>query len=541
MKHRNFILFIVLTFFLSPEFYSENINTLKFALVYPELTKEVLYKNDRSFKPTDDWEIFFMSKHLKYEMLNDNSIDEIKDDIDVVIFPSTEAVTEDLIEGIEDLLNRGKGILITGNFAVFDEDGNRINTDLQYRILDFKITLLPDINEISINHTLIGNTPFSIDLMPGTKILLKQKPGLYFASGSSDICSNEGYYFPINKNFADTISGIISENKFSGRLLWLGCNFDQLIGENRDKFLMNSFNWLSPKPVAFINDLPGDYLSAAIIYRQIEKQNDINSGKTLADSNKISYFVSPPVFENSGSKIKDLNDVGTLNILWDNFFFSKLSPEKEERWLIQTKYLIKEITGQDYIGIASYGELYDSSDYRYLKDAGYSFTFYSGYSNSFFIDNDSVRNIYSFINQSIPGKDYHSGLNFILNNDGILYINADSLKTNENYFKDLVGEHLWITTFSDLLKWITKMGQLKISCYFVDNEYKISIWNNASDDIHNLGVWISAPDITSSLYIKNTYSDGKMTFVPDKKMYNLKINLIPGKGNVSFTIAGITR
>jgi hypothetical protein len=541
MKHRNFILFIVLTFFLSPEFYSENINTLKFALVYPELTKEVLYKNDGSFKPTDDWEIFFMSNHLKYEMINDNSIDEIKDDIDVVIFPSTEAVTEDLIEGIEELLNRGKGILITGNFAVFDEEGSRINTDLQYRILDFRITRLPDVNEISINHTLIGNTPFSIDLMPGTKILLKQKPGLYFASGPSGMCSNEGYYFPVNKNFTDTISGIISENKFSGRLLWLGCNFDQLIGENRDKFLMNSFNWLSPKPVAFINDLPGDYLSVTIIYRYIEKQKDINSGKTLADSNKISYFVSPIVFENSGSKIKDLNNGGTLNILWDNFFFSKLSPEKKEKWLIQTKYLIKEITGQDYTGIASYGELYDSSDYRYLSDTGYSFNFYSGYGNSFFIDNNSVRNIYSFINQSIPGKDYHSGLNFILNNNGIIYLNADSLKANENYFKDLVDKHLWITTFSDLLKWMAKKGQLKISGDFVDNEYKISIWNNGSDDIHNLSVWISAPFLTSSLYIKNTYSDGKMTFEPDIKMYNLKIDFIPGKGNVSFTIAGITR
>jgi hypothetical protein len=218
-----------------------------------------------------------------------------------------------------------------------------------------------------------------------------------------------------------------------------------------------------------------------------------------------------------------------------------MTPGKRERLLSQTNYLIKGITGQDYTGIFSYGEFSDTLDYKYLKAAGYSFIFSSGYSNSFFAAYDSIKKIYTFINSSNPGEDFKSGLSYILNNNGILYIPADSLKINDNYFNDITDQHLWFTTFPDLLNWIIKKEQLKISGRIVDDEYNISLVNYNSDDIHNLEVWISIPDITRSLYIKKIYNDSRLTLEPDKKMYKLKIDFIPGKGKVSFTIAGITR
>ena len=537
MKQYFIILFLIFIASLSVNLKSQTKADLNFAIVYPELTKEVLYKNDSSFIPTDYWELYFMSNHFKYELVNDNSIDEIHKDINVVIIPSLQVVTEDMIDKIAKVLKEGKGVLITGNFAAFDENGNTPNSDYLKKILDFRPVPVPRFGNISINHTLNGNTPLSIDLKPGTKVLLKDKPALYFASGMSDSIKSMGNYFPPYENFADTLSGIISYNKSAGRLLWFGFNLDQLIGEVRDKLLMNSFNWLSSKPLVFFNYFPNEYSSAVIIYRNIETEGDYNFKDSSYISGGINYFVSPMVYEKSMERITDINYNSNVNLLWDDFYFSNLNSYKKEEWLNRTKSSFKKITNQNYFGVSSFGGIYDSSNYKYLENAGYSFLFTSGYTESFSFNYDSVKNIYSFVNPSIPGTDCKSRLNFVLRNNGVLYINADSINSRNFYNVYLNNGKIWLTTFSDFLDWILKKDKVKLTYDFIDNELEINIKNNSLSDIVNTGVWISIPGISWNPYIKNSDETGELTYDSDKMMFRLKIDLIRGYDNIKVIIA----
>lgn len=530
------ILLLILTVLIPAELHTQNLNELNIALVYPALTKEVLYKNDSSFIPTDLWELFFMSNHLKYEMIDDNSLDKISNNINIVVLPSLQVITESMIEEIDGLNKGGKGILITGDFAEFDENGNKASPEIRNRILAFQISQLSGINEISINHTLAGNTPFSIGMKPGVKILLNSKPKLYYASEIKCECSIAGNYIPVNGNFSDTLSGIISDSKTSGRLLWFGFNFDQLIGSNKDKLLLNSFNWLSSKPVVMINNLPGKYYSAGIIYRDIENTGEINLYDSLYKSEKINYFISLQLIENPGLKLKDFAYIGNINLIWDDFYFSKIPFGEKEEWLDKTRLSIKENTGQDYFGIYSFGCINDSSVYRYLKSAGYSFEFSSGYSDSFSFDYDSLNNIYSYLMSPLTGENYKSHLNFILKNDGIIYINTDSLCSKKVLDEYTNNENIWFTTFSDLLGWELKKERLNLTTGFTDNNYKIEIENNGSADIRDVGIWISIPGISGNLHIIEPDKSADLTFNYDKKMFYLNVNLIRSNQKLVFRI-----
>ncbi len=308
MKQILFIL-IIITIVLRPTaIYPQSKDELHFVLVYPELTKEVLFNNDTSFFPTDQWELFFMSNHFNYEMVNDYSLNDIGSEINVVVIPSMMVVTEELIGEIEELLKSGKGVLITGGFAEYNEEGEKINSDYQKRILGFQIHSIPTVDEISVNHTLYGNTQLTVDVDPGTKILLNNKQNLFYAYQKSNKCIPAGDYFPTHTNFPDTLSGIILNYNTKSRLLWFGFNLDQLIGKNKKLMLENSFNWLSSKPSAYLNYWPGRYSSPEIIYKNIEKPEEINTNVSTPEISPQNYFISANVLEKSEKSLKDLNE-----------------------------------------------------------------------------------------------------------------------------------------------------------------------------------------------------------------------------------------
>lgn len=534
MKNYYIIFLIILSILIPDDLIPQSRKDLNLVLVYPELTKTLLYNTDSKFEPTDSWELYLMSNHFNYRMIQDKYLDEINDQDDVVIIPSLEAVTEEMIENIEEILSKGKGILITGNFAAFDAEGNRTG-EFQRKILDLQISFIAGVNSVSINHTLIGNTPFSYNLMPGFKILLQSKPELYYGARISDKSISVGSYFPADNILPDTLPGIISEIKLPGRLLWFGFDFVQLIGSERDEFLLNSFNWLASKPVSFVNYLPGEYKSAGIIYKNIERPADLNYIDSSYSFQKINFFMTPAIFETSKAELKNLFDSSNIDVIWDNFFFSNLSFSRRIDWLKATKSIIEGITQQKYFGISSYGELNDSIVSRCLNEADYLFNFSPGYAGHFAINFDSTRSLYNFINTTTE----NSGLNFIIDNNGIFYLNADTLHSGGN-FKNLLNDpDIWITTFSDLLKWRLSQEQLELSTVYIDDGYEVRIRNKGSSNIENIGIWLSIPDINNNLYIKNPDNSVKFTFNKNKQMYYLKINLFKSYQNVVYEIKGI--
>ncbi len=237
---------------------------MKIALIYPSSTKDVLYKTNPSYNPTEEWELFFLSQNYNYEVINDYDIDEIGSDINVLVIPSMEVVSDDMIDVLNQLLEEGKGILLTGNFADFDEQGKK-RTGNHNNLTDFEIAKFNKDEQLSVNHFLNGNTPFSEGLKPGQKILLSFKPLLYYARNISGNARPEGSYMLSEYE----LPGIVSEEVTNGRLLWLGFNLSQIIDKHRDLLISNSLKWLSSRPEVFINNWPGNSEFLVVLCKNI--------------------------------------------------------------------------------------------------------------------------------------------------------------------------------------------------------------------------------------------------------------------------------
>ncbi len=502
---------------------------IKIALIYPSLTKDILYKTNSSFKPTEEWELFFLSRSYDYEMLNDDDLDGISTDVSVVVVPSMEAVSEEMLDELKQLMDDGKGILITGNFAAYDENGKK-RTNGEGSLPGFEISTVGGNEKLSVNHFLEGSTPFSAGLKPGQKILLSISPSLFYASGLSAGANPEGSYILPGNEFP----GIVSNSVADGRLLWFGFNINQLIDKNREIVLFNSLKWLSSQPEAFINYWPADHAFSVVFYENIERSNNIDSSFTYSIKYaKSNYFISASLLEKFQGRPNDISDSGNINILWDDFRFSRLDSGEKSDWLKKIHSQIHQITGQDHFGVSSYGEFNDPDTHRLLRETGYSFIFSAGYSDSYTFNYDTLNNIYLF-NRNPADPGIRRMLKSEVNPGGIFYIDKDS--AGSDLYSLLTRQNCWITTFSGLIDWTQKRESLSVNINHSEGGgYNVIIRNDNKTDIKNAGLWISVP------YLRNTQvsisgQERELTFDTVKKMYFLNLSSIGGYQKISFNL-----
>jgi hypothetical protein len=529
MKHQIIILFLALTVLFSERGFSQVDADPDIALIYPQLTKEVLFKTDSTFSPTAPWELFFLSNHLNYEVLNDNSLSQINEGTRVVVIPAMQVVDDELIEEIQDLLDKGKGVLITGNFAQYNQDGNKLAKGSGQLIPGFSILRMKKDDEVSINHSLNGNTALADGFKPGQKVLLSRKPALYFADDLSQHCASFGSYFLSGTE----MTGMVECSILNGKLLWFGFDFDQLIGNNRNRLLLNSIRWLSSF-TAYLNEWPGNFSSAGLVYKNVKNYSDLfNSSGT---SSKLNYFISPRVFEEYADSLKDWISPGDIGILWDDFSFSRMNYKEKLSWLNYVKSSIRSFNDQNYCGISANSEFYDSTTFNMLGETGYKYIFTSGYSESYSLNYDTAHNIYSFTQTYAPGSDYESSLKFIINSGGIFYINTDSIR--ENISNLIHNREYWLTTFSALMEWEMERANLELKTHYMDNNhYEIILKNNGSSAIEDAGIWILFPDMSKRMILENQGAEAKLTFDPVKGMYFMEVNSIGENQEITFRIS----
>ncbi len=107
----------------------------------------------------------------------------------------------------------------------------------------------------------------------------------------------------------------------------------------------------------------------------------------------------------------------------------------------------------------------------------------------------------------------------------------------ENFNRFVNNPELWNTTFSDLLEWILGKEQLILSMDDNQNYYNLTITNNGQNEIKNIGVWISVPEINKNLFLENPEMTEKLTFDYEKKMFFLSVSSVPANNKVKIKIS----
>ena len=123
MKKVFLIAILTAVFFSNSVLTAQELKDIKIGIVYSEKTKQLIYPQDKNFNPIQDWELFFLNRKISYSVVSDEMLDENDfNELDVLILPSVEVLSENAAENLFAFLKAGKGLLIFGKFDVYDSD-----------------------------------------------------------------------------------------------------------------------------------------------------------------------------------------------------------------------------------------------------------------------------------------------------------------------------------------------------------------------------------------------------------------------------------
>jgi hypothetical protein len=214
------------------------------------------------------WELFLMQEKIPYSVINDQDLEAgITDDYDILILPSVNAISEKEKNSMKEFLNDGNSILSLGSKLTLDEKGmfyatNNLNDLFGIECEEFKGEELSIFHHINFIPSFNNQDSLTGSLLISTKF----KPQI------SNILSNSSTlgYVKINKYkiFQTSMSYGKSNN---GKFVWMGFNFDDVIGGKNDsqkfkKLILNSLKWLDKEPDLWIKNFPDSKNSATVIF-----------------------------------------------------------------------------------------------------------------------------------------------------------------------------------------------------------------------------------------------------------------------------------
>jgi len=343
------IILLVLTF-LSIGFaqYQDDVNI---GVVHSELTKQLKYKNNTEFSPILDWELFLLNHKIRYRVFDDQNLEEDDfEDIDVLILPAVEVMSDDAIYNLKNFIEKGKGLLILGKPGQFDLTGNKRNRDALNLLSGISVVNLPDKNIIS--EKLVFNSAGFLNRGTGSEsYLILNKPDPFYAIYFPNDAIIEAEYVFRNNDYLkeETHPSIVSVHKENGRIIWFGNQLSQFSLEPVDreslaKIFLNSINWLGNKPVAWITDFTIDNKDSTF-YNLSYSKNLVTFIETSEDKSTFSVVLKNISYSDA-EKIKLNISVpdSYRNLKLMNYHFLLDHNKKGDNYYIEIPYLSRDQT-----------------------------------------------------------------------------------------------------------------------------------------------------------------------------------------------------
>jgi hypothetical protein len=227
---------ILLSIILISSLYPQDLDNIKIGLVYSSLTKNLLHDEDKNFYPIQAWELFFLNHKISYEVFEDEGLDDYDfDEVDVLILPSIEVLSDEGFENLQDFLEKGKGLFILGKLGVKDDVGNNRRDDLLQSLSGIQVSEFLDRTTIAKKHILYANNFLTYNLQINTSVIVMNNFPLLYTENASRKIMNLGEYTNSYKDQIISKSGIVKIENEKGRMLWFGFQLSQISVDDDDK------------------------------------------------------------------------------------------------------------------------------------------------------------------------------------------------------------------------------------------------------------------------------------------------------------------
>jgi len=537
-------LIAVISISLSSALYPQELDNIKIGLVHSSHTKNLLHAEDNNFYPVQDWELFFLNKKISYEVFDDEGVDDYDfDEVDILILPAIEVLSDDGIENLQDFLDEGKGLFILGKLGVQVDDENNRRKNFLQSLGGFKVTEFLDKNVIAKNHTLYANNFLTHNLQINTSLILLNNFPLLYSENNSNKSIKLGEYLSENKSEDHNIdkSGIVKIENEKGRILWFGfqlsqISFDDEGTEALKKLIFNSIAWLAGRPIAWVNPWPAEFNSAIVFTNVLANPNTFTDYETepfKTYSTESSFFLSPSALKSFPAEIEGLDSFGDIHVFYDEIEHLDLSQEDNIAVLETAVQTLRGTSQQSFYGIKYLNGNRQKNNFEKLVINSFDFLTYEDNS---IVTSEKKRGLtlnnlkmifppFNFTSQrnkfyrNNELDDYKEHFNDIQKYGGIIpviYMNQYSQFNNRierDTFKKILSHSRnnssWVTTYSGIVDWLIKKENISINIKEIGEKpiFRLVIENRNKDRVENFGIRLNlSPKYRNPVTVNRNFS-----------------------------------
>jgi len=339
------------------------------------------------------WELLLLGLRVPFKIIDERDIGGgIDKDFDVVIMPATEALSKRQRRRIKDYVNNGGGLIASGRFGMFDEDGNRTDDDSWFQDL-FGATQTNEViaQPYGYLQSIDGNTPLSNGIPIGYQLNIAAQQPLTLArllepaeddKNGVQAAGRFIAYDPRDQDFFKPYTSVLYREYGRGRMVWMRFNPQDVSREkeqqeNYQRLIVNSIGhlarvtsisfspWPNARPMAF-----SVAAMAAAGFDPLTYMEGLENMLNILETQQVpgSFFLASSEVHAFQDLMVRMNQLGEIGLTAENDFVLMGQPMEVQRDRILTAR--EELGVQEIHGVYPPAGFFDGNTIRAMEEIG---------------------------------------------------------------------------------------------------------------------------------------------------------------------------
>ena len=341
------------------------------------------------------WELFLLGLNVPYRTVYERDLTGgVSDDIRVLILPSAEVLSERQQRNLLRFVERGGGIIASGQVGSLDEKGRPIGDGFFQRLFGAEMVMSLPEQPSGLLQSVSGGNPLTDGLPPGFRLNLTTPKPLSAARPLTAVAVGRPFTYaaaPKNDPF-DAVSFIVHNRFGRGRSVWFRFNPQDVSREVSQQqvyqsLVVNAIAFAAAAPSVAVRPWPDTYLSATVFagLPGIGPTPDFaaSAGRVLdalgAAGAKATFFFTTSEARLQPNVLSRVSQLGEVAISADtDDVLKNESLDVQERRLSTALNDLRPVSNSSITGLYPPGGFYDVSTVRAMHSAGFQYMLLPG-------------------------------------------------------------------------------------------------------------------------------------------------------------------
>jgi peptidoglycan/xylan/chitin deacetylase (PgdA/CDA1 family) len=328
------------------------------------------------------WELLLLGLRIPFKMIDEQDLGGgIDNDFHVVIMPATEALSSRQKRRIRDFVRDGGGLIASGRFGMFDEEGNSAEDAFFSELFGADAVVAPRAQPFGFLQSIDGNTPLSNGIPVGYHMnIAAQQPLVLARPRQGERVGRFITYDPKDQASFDSLSTVIYNESGNGRAVWMRFNPQDISREreqqeNYQRFVVNAIGllarttsisfapWPEARPMAFsVAAMAAAGFDPLTYMEGLEQMLDILETQQVPGS----FFLASEEVRAFQDLMIRMNQLGEIGLTTENDYVLMGQPMEVQRDRILTSR--QQLGVQEIHGIYPPAGFFDGNTIRAMEE-----------------------------------------------------------------------------------------------------------------------------------------------------------------------------